>query len=418
MGDVVSNIVGAITHGIKWIRSKYRQFKVWLAEQLIAALAKGWTAALTIVALVTASIVVGYVWQIMMQNAIVIAVLNMVKSVGSYISQLAAFLQVDMILALIQLGVLVNDELYQKLSPLYDELGNLAQELELDFNYITTFLEVDRAILQATYSFTNFGFLKADLDYVKGLQAWLAKLGKRMSDYAADPQAIFTDIQKAIAEERVQAANDAVAEIWAAIDFAGDWVRDKGEILLTMVNEIDAAVNNMPEKIQEAIKPWYEDTLKRIRAFEEEKWDPFWIQYNDFSETVSDLFQAVGMDIEEIQRRIDDPLDWLRTLLAMDPEDGATLRSTLNDFLGLPDAAVVAKEIQGKGVAAVRALDAIMEAKEKAALEPPKAPDPIVGILTVEPAPITEKGPALVETSDTPWPPGKMADDGRGWYVG
>ncbi len=388
MGDVVSNVVNAITKGIQWIRAQYRQFKVWLAEQLIAALAEGWKAALLIAGLVMASIVVGYVWQILMNNAIVIAVKGFFDTVGGFVAQLAAFLQVDMIIALVQLGIMVNDKLYEKLAPLYDELGSLAQELELDFNYISTFLEVDRAILQATYSFTGFGFVKADAEYVKGLQEWLKKLGKRMSDYAANPQQIFTDIQSAITSARIKEANDAVAKIWAAIDFSGDWIRKKGEILFSLAKDIDAAVKAMPENIQEAIKPWYNDAVAKIRTFEEEKWNPFWNEYVTFTDRINETFLAFGMNIEEIQRRINDPLDWLRTLLAMDPEEGATLKSTLAQFFGSLMPVKENKEAS-TAVAVVNAFygvgNDIQEAiAEVEALESKGKPDP----LSEEPSPV------------------------------
>lgn len=334
MADTVSAVVGAITYGIKWVRQKYREFKVWLADQLIAALSQGWKAALTIAGLIAVSIVVGYVWQIMMQNAIVIAVRAAITNIGGAIAKLAAFLQVDMIIALVQLGTMMNQELYDKLAPLYDELGSLAQELELDFNYITTFLEVDRAILQATSQLTGWGFIEADAKYVRGLSEWLKKLGKRMSDYAADPQLIFTDIQTAITAERIKDANEALGKIWAAIDFAGDWVRGKGEILLVAMGEIDAQVQKMPDDIQRAIKPWYNDAIQRVKDFESLKWDPFWKEYQSYTDRVEDMFLMYGTDIKQIQRRIDDPLDWLRTLLSMPENKQATLKSTFNEFIG------------------------------------------------------------------------------------
>lgn len=334
MADTVSAVVGAITYGIKWVRQKYREFKVWLADQLVAALSQGWKAALTIAGLIAVSIVVGYVWQIMMQNAIVIAVRAAITNIGGAIAKLAAFLQVDMIIALVQLGTMMNQELYDKLAPLYDELGSLAQELELDFNYITTFLEVDRAILQATSQLTGWGFIEADAKYVRGLSEWLKKLGKRMSDYAADPQLIFTDIQTAITAERIKDANEALGKIWAAIDFAGDWVRGKGEILLVAMGEIDAQVQKMPDDIQRAIKPWYNDAIQRVKDFESLKWDPFWKEYQSYTDRVEDMFLMYGTDIKQIQRRIDDPLDWLRTLLSMPENKQATLKSTFNEFIG------------------------------------------------------------------------------------
>lgn len=334
MADTVSAVVGAITNGIKWVRTKYREFKVWIGEKLVAALAKGWTAALTIAGLVVVSIVVGFVWQIMKQNAIVAAVLAFIKNVGDTAKRIAALLQFDLIISIINLAAMFNEKLYAQLSPLYDELGNFAEELELDFSYFSTFIETDRAILQATSALTSFGFVKAGGDFATGLSTWLKKLGKKMSDYAADPQLIFTDIQEAITAERIKDANDALGKIWAAIDFAGDWVREKGQIVIDAIDDIDAQVKKMPQDVQDAIKPWYNDAIAKVRDFESKRWDPFWKGYVTFTDAVSDMFLMYGTDIANLQRRIDDPLDWLRMLLSMPEKDQTTLKATLDEFMG------------------------------------------------------------------------------------
>lgn len=347
MADTVGVVVGAITNGIKWVRAQYRKFKVWVADQIMWGLSNGFIGAIYIAGLVAASIGVGFVYDIMMRNAVVASVTAFLKTVGDAIGRIAAFLQVDMIIALVNLGVMMNEELYKQLAPLYDELGSLAEELELDFNYITAFLEVDRAILQATSSLTGFGFIEADAKYVKGLSDWLKALGKKMSDYAADPQSIFTDIQEAVTAQRIQDANLALGKIWAAIDYAGDWVRAKGEVILTAIDEIDSAVKRMPVDVQEAIKPWYNDAIKKVRDFEAKKWEPFWTDYQKFTDAVEDIFLMYGTDISELQRRIDTPLDWLRTLLAMREDERATLEGTLDEFLGkfLPVATKTPQEI-------------------------------------------------------------------------
>jgi hypothetical protein len=332
--SAIDTVVTALANGVKTIRKLYREFKVWVANAMIAALAKGWTAALTIVGLVAVSIVVGFVWQIMKQNAIVAAVLAFIKNVGDTIKRFAALIQLDLIMSLMALAVMFDEKLYAQLSPLYDELGNFAEELELDFSYFNAFLEVDRAILQATSQLTSFGFVKAGADFVTGLSGWLKKLGKRMSDYAADPQLIFTDIQEAITAERIKDANDALGKIWAAINFAGDWVRDKGGIIFTAIDEIEAAAQKLPAEIQDAIAPWYKDAIAKVRDFEEKRWDPFWKDYNTFADAVSDMFLMYGTDIANIQRHINDPLDWLRSLLAMPEKERTTLTATLEEFFG------------------------------------------------------------------------------------
>ncbi|MCJ7746030.1 MAG: hypothetical protein MUP40_07085, partial [Actinobacteria bacterium] len=57
-------------------------------------------------------------------------------------------------------------------------------------------------------------------------------------------------------------------------------------------------------------------------------------QYTTFTDAVEDIFLLYGSDIAMLQRRIDSPLDWLRTLLAMPENERATLRSTLDEFIG------------------------------------------------------------------------------------
>ena len=379
MADTVGAIVGAIVNGIAWVRQKYRQFKVWVAEQLIAALDKGWKAALTIAGLVAASVIVGYVWQIMMQNAVVVAVKSFLTTVADMAKKLAAVIKIDFIMAVVNLAIIVNKKLFDQLAPLYDELGSFAQELELDFSYITTFVEVDRAILQSAYSLTNMGWLQASGEFAGGLSDWLGKLRGRMAEYAANPQQIFTDIQAEIAGARVEAANVELGRIWTAVDAAGEWIQGKGEVIITLVEDINTQIEAMPLDIQAAILPWWKDIADRVDTFERDRWDPFWKQYNEFRDAVSDVFLLWGVDIAELKRRIDDPLDWLRSLLALPEADQSTLRGSIGEFFSqfLP---VGGEDTENAATAVVEALsdgDALMAAaveKVSADLGAPELP--------------------------------------------
>lgn len=397
MADTVAVVVNAITAGIKWVRQKYREFKVWVAEGLIKALEKGWTAALTIAGLVTASIVVGYVYEIMMRNAIVVAVKTFLTNLATSVKSIAAIMQVDLIITLVNLSVLLNRKLYEKLAPLYEELGSLAEELELDLSYFNVFLEVDRSILFATYQFTNAGFLKADAEYAEGLSTWLSKLRGRLAEYATDPQKIFTDIQGEIAAQRIKDANAETARIWAAINFAGNWVRGKGAVLLDLVDDLDRKVGKLPQEIQDAIAPWWDELKEKVDAFERDTWGPFWERYKSFEELVDEQFLAYGMDIAELKRRIDDPIDWLRSLMALPEDEKATLSDTLNDFLRLPRESTE-DETRAE---AVPALLAALDAIEHDAAISPEVVEPITGLplgeLVGDPVDTSSSGPALTD---------------------
>lgn len=400
MADEVNAVVGAITNGVRWVRQKYREFKVWVAEQLIKALEKGWSAALTIAGIVTASIVVGYVWDIMKRNAVVMAVKNFITTVSDYAKRLAAILQLDLILAVVNLGILVNEKLYEALSPLYEELGNFAEELELDVSYISTFIEVDRAILQASYSLTNMGWLQASAQFATGLRDWLGRLRGRLAEYAADPRRIFVDIQNEIAAERVKAADEQLGKIWAAINAAGEWIQAKGEVALKLVSDIDAQVKRMPSDVQEAIKPWYNDAVKKVDEFRTTVWGPFWTDYERFTDTVDDMFLVYGTDIAELKRRIDDPIDWLRSLLALPYKEQSTLRDTIAEVFGLPKSDEVRADQEVIIPAMMAAIDEI-DANWKRSIEPPTIAEGLpIGELTAETVDTSSSGPALTDAPE------------------
>jgi hypothetical protein len=327
-------VVGSLVKGIKWVRTKYTLFKLWLASQLVQALDEGWKAALTIVALVTVSIVVGFVWQIAMANATFVAVAAAIESIAETIAGLAAALHLDLVITLVTLAVLVNSKVAEQLAPLYDQLGSFAEELGLDMGYIVTFLEVDRAILTATYAFAPFQLIEANATYIKGLIEWLKTLKDRMRAYAENPQLIFTDLQASIIAGRIDPAAEESARVWAAIDLAGEWINAKGEVLITLVNDIESQVANMPTDIQWAIKPWYDDAIAQIRAFETDTWKPFWKEYKTYTDFIDDAFLDYDLDIEAMQRRMDDPLDWLRSLLGLSESDQSTFILTLDEFFG------------------------------------------------------------------------------------
>jgi hypothetical protein len=415
---VGNSIVTFIVDGVGWIKSYMAMMRADMIRGLQAAMGHPGRMILIITGFVAIQMILSALFDALSKAAWVLKVTAFLSSIGDIIKQLAAWLQLDLMITLMQLGMLLNDGFYKQISRIYVALGELSAELELDFSFITAFVETNRSIIYAMYSITGLSALKAESEYAAGLATFLQGLNARLGDYAEDPSLIFLDVQKAIIFDRLKVAEEQVGLIWTAIDKGADWIKDSGNALLTMVDQINGQLDTLPQELQNTINEWYAPIRARLDTWTEDVWGAFWTDYQAAETVIDRHFLLHDMDIDRIQRELDSPIDLLRKILALPALRRAEELSALDNLVAQGEAAAVAPAV-------IPIIDSMMivlgaGAAANIPLAEPIPPaeimtGPLLALIPVQ-API--EGPTLKETGPDVYPPGMQKADGRSWYVG
>ncbi len=330
--QMAQGMVDGIVAGLVWLKEQLAYLRGELTKALVNAMADPMSASLTIVGVLLVTIALQVLYDTLKKNAIFMAISTFLLKVGDIVTTLTQTLHLDAILVLASLSDAFIETFHNSLLPIYKAFSDLAAELERDTSFITVFAETNRALLYAAYSFVPNGEIKAELEYARGMANWLGGIKEKLGDYIANPESIFLDMGLAIASTRTEEEGKTAANLWAGIDASANWIRDKGEVLIGLVADLDRIQKDLPQEVQDAIAVWFLPLQKRLDDFIIQRWNPFFARYNNFASVVTGYFAATGLDIKRIQAKLRNPVDFLYLLFGLpDAEKKASL-SHLNDL--------------------------------------------------------------------------------------
>lgn len=415
---VGNDVVTFIIDGVGWIKKQLASLRADLIALLQASMGHPLIMLGIISGFVLVQMVLASVYDAFVKLAWVVKLTAFLKSVGDIVKGLAQWMQLNTMITLMQLGMILSDGFYKQITRIYMALGDLSAELDLDFGFITTFVEVDRSIIHAMYAIAGGSALEAEAKYAEGLSTFLQGINTNLHRYAEDPSQIFLDVQKAIILNELGVAGEATGRIWAAIDMSADWIRDKGNVLIRMIDEIEAQVDGMPEEWKTAIDAWYAPIRKKLDTWTSDVWDPFWRKYTATEDVIDAHFLRHDLDIDQLQREVRNPIELLRTALALPKKEREEKLASLDNLVAMASVAEALPVIES-----LEALAAPMIADGIDLLDNPPLPEPSAEAAAPEffelpSGPTAIEGPALMETGEDPYSPGGQKADGRSWYVG
>jgi hypothetical protein len=317
----VAGAINTLNMGITWIKDQLTAARITIIQNLALILKKPWQALTALVGAVLLSIAMQILYDYLLSIGWIKAIISFLNGMGKLIGSVLNFMQVDTLIALARLGAIFNDKWAAALTSIYDSLGALSEELGRGWSFISAFAEIDRSILYSAYSLSGNAWIESQAAYAKGLTDWMATINSKITAYMKDPNLIFSDLQSSIAAAHVGESDKAVGNILAAIDKVTSWVQDSGETLITMVDEIDAAVKAMPYEIQEAISSYYVPFRAAFDSFVKDQWEPFNEKYEETKGIILDSFNAMDIDIQAIEDKIKSPADWLATILSQNTDE-------------------------------------------------------------------------------------------------
>jgi len=415
---VGNDVVTFILDAVGWVKQQLASLRAGLVDLLQAAMGHPWRILTILTGFVAVQMILASVYDAFTKLAWVVKVTAFLKSIGDIVKNVAQWMQLDTMITLMQLGMILNDGFYKQITRIYMALGDLSAELELDFSFITTFVEVDRSIIHAMYAVAGGSPLKAESEYAEGLSTFLKGINDNLHRYTEDPSQIFLDVQKAIITDQLGVASEATGRIWAAIDLSAEWIRDKGKVLLTMVDEINGQIDKMPAELQTAIDTWYAPIRKKLDDWTTNVWTPFWSRYRAAEDVIDAHFLRHDLDIDQLQRDVKNPIELLRTALALPAARRREELAALDNLVAMAPAGEILPVIESMTTAFAPLIADGISLLDNPPL--PEVPEEVVAVSFVElpPGPTAIEGPALMETGDDPYPPGGQKADGRSWYVG
>jgi hypothetical protein len=328
----VLQVLSSISGSIDWLTAELSKARLSIIRNLAKLLSNPLAAFFGLIWAIIVSITLGILFEELKKVQWIKDIIDFITNLGKLITGILNFMQVDTLIALVRLGAVFNDQWRAALAMIYKSLGALSEELGRGWSFISSFAEINRTLLYSAYSLTGNAWIESQAAYASGLTKWLGGVEGKLDVYISDPDAIFRDLQQTIAEAHVSKVDESAARIFAGIDYASDWIKTRGEIVIKTVGDIDSVVKGMPQEIQDSIASYYVPFRRDFESFVEGQWKPFFQKYDAASRIILDSFDAMNIDVEAIEERIKSPADFLALIMGQDPEERRKSLLTLKDI--------------------------------------------------------------------------------------
>jgi hypothetical protein len=328
----VQDIILNIANGIDWVTKELAKARLDVVEKMADALNDPKWGGVTLVGLIAGSTLLEVAWNLFSQLDIVKTVRAFIENISTAIKNVLSLMQVDLLLTLFLLGKTFDPAWQQSLAAIYTALGNVAKEINLDFSFINAFAEANRSILYTAASLSGNSWILSQSNYADGLVAFLGTLQGRLKDYIDNPDLIFIDLAHTISEGRTGQVDTIIGNIWAAIDYGAAWIIDSGNKLITGVDDLYEQIGNFPDEVQAAIHAQVDPYKADFDAFVNNQWAGFQIDYGKANDIVNAYLLDHGIRIDQIEAKINDPLDLLFLFFSLDDSKKKETRDYYNEF--------------------------------------------------------------------------------------
>lgn len=335
VGDIGTFIADSIVSGAGFVKKVLSDTRAEVVRVIADAVKDPWAVVGIVVGSLSISILLSFLYDYLKGLEWVQKTIAFIAQLTNFFGQILAFLQVDTVIALLNLGAQFDDYLNQKLTEVYEALGALSEEIGRDFSFVPLLAEVNRTILFTAYQMTESPWLKAQAEYAKGMSTFLGGIRNKLADYARDPDKIYMDLLAFVSKSRLEIPYETRKEIFGMIAVATDWISVNAQRLISAADKIFALERQIDPTILSSMQVWYGPFKEEYRKFRDETFAPFKETIEIWTGAVDEILERNGIDLEKLKREMRDPANWIKLFQVESVEAKKEISSDVASIVGL-----------------------------------------------------------------------------------
>lgn len=295
----------------------------------------------------------------------------------SFKSFLAA-IQFDIWMGVHRIAYMVSADYRIMIGKVYSEISRVSYALGLGpwfllhaFQNVRTLVLHTSAAFGREYDMAQAEWLSTSMEYLKVFQ-------ERAYKYKDNPYAFFYDMEQLVERPSIDAAGAGSAALFISIDKLVKGVESVVNTTVTIKDDLDRLVKQLPETIRAQIDPILDPYIKKFDTFKTESYDPTITRFNLIFDEVKRLQDTAKENVGRLVDRLKKPGDYISEIDSFDEADRWKQEDQVSDIATRP----LGRDIEAIGphVEVTSAeLERIRIALEHVSLEPLSMPYELPG---------------------------------------
>jgi len=305
--------------------------------------------------------------------------------VKAFINSLAlsfkAFLtaiQFDIWMGVHRIAYMVSADYRIMIGKVYSEISRVSYALGLGpwfllhaFQNVRTLVLHTSAAFGREYDMAQAEWLSTSMEYLKVFQ-------ERAYKYKDNPYAFFYDMEQLVERPSIDAAGAGSAALFISIDKLVTGVENVVNTTVTLRDDIDRLVKQLPETIRSQLDPMIQPYIQKFDTFKTENYDPTITKFNLIFTEVKGLQTTAKENMGRLVDRLKKPGDYISEIDGFDEGERFRQEDQVSDIATRPLGRDL--ELIAPHVAPVSAeLERIRIALEYVSLEPLSMPYEVIG---------------------------------------
>lgn len=318
------------------------------------------------------------------------------SAVSAGLAAFAEAIHLTLLLEINTIAMLVSEDYRNMMSGVYAQMGAVSVALGFYPQFLALAIRNSRNVVLSTSNLLGRKYDLAEVRWLVTFNDYLTEFNKKAKTYERNPGALFYDLEQLIERPAMDASGSAMQTVFISISDTLKAVEATVQDTMTVRDDLDRLIYDLPEKIQSQIKPYTDPIIKQFDDFIRQTYDPAITQFQSLLDKFSDLQGKNISDLEGVVGRLAKPGDYLLEIDSLLGADRLDQEGKIADISSRTYREDITKYIDYNKV--------ILEDLETESKVPyPSVPPPV--LLTLEPTEPTTLPPERITRIDT-------------WFVG
>jgi len=287
-------------------------------------------------------------------------------------------IQFDIWMGVHRIAYMVSDDYRIMIGKVYSEISRVSYALGLGpwfllhaFQNVRTLVLHTSAAFGREYDMAQAEWLSTSMSYLKVFQ-------ERAYKYKDNPYAFFYDMEQLVERPSIDAAGAGSTALFITIDKLVTGVEEVVNTTVTLRDDIDKLVKQLPETIRSQLDPMIQPYIKKFDTFKTDNYDPTITRFNLIFDEVKSLQTKQKEKVGRLVDRLKKPGDYISEIDGFEEADRFRQEDQVSDIATRPlgrDLELIAPHVATTSAE----LERIRIALEYVSLEPLSMPYEVTG---------------------------------------
>lgn len=311
VGDIVGGIADVVVDVVTKIVSFIAQPQIVLLGALCIAAFYAAPAIMAAYASAASTQLAAYSVSMSIADAMMVGVSAFTSAVSAGFAAFAEAIYLKEIMEAHTIAMLVSSDYRGMMYDVYSEISAVSSALGFYPQFLALAFRNSRQLVLSSSNLMGRKYDLAQIEWLTTFNDYLTEFNKHAKEYENNPEALFNDLEQLVEKPVVDASGATMQTVFVSISDTLKAVEATVRDTVTVRDDLDRLIYDLPESIRSQIKPYTDPIIKQFDDFVTKTYDPSIKLFNSLLDKFNDLQGKNRADLNDVVERLANPGDYL-----------------------------------------------------------------------------------------------------------